>query len=155
MPGDKTEQTLQTFDRVEKALSTFDRATGFNCAQSVFTAFSGDFGLDRETALKLSCGLGGGMGRCGQACGAVSGAVMALGLKYGKYLQDDNESKERTYSTVQEFIKQFTERNKTVNCNELVGLDIRTADKQLVKETCANVCPGFVKDAVEIAGSLL
>ena len=141
--------------KTDLALETFDRAAGFNCAQSVFSAFCEDFGLNRETALKLSCGFGGGMGRCGQACGAVSGAVMALGLKYGKYLREDNESKEKTYAAVQEFIRLFTERNRTVSCNELVGVDIKTADIQLVKDITAKVCPGFVKDAVEILETLL
>ena len=142
--------------KVGQALECFDGINGFSCSQSVFSTYAEEFGLDKEMALKLSCGLGGGMGRTGQACGAVTGAIMVLGLKYGKYLREDNASKERTYALVQEFIKQFNERNNTINCNELLQIDdMRTTDKELLKKLTREQCPRYVRDAAEILETLL
>ena len=68
-------------ERSEKAEALFK--SGYNCSQSVFAAYADIFGIDTETALKISCGLGGGCGRQRELCGAVSGAVLAIGMKYG------------------------------------------------------------------------
>ena len=67
--------------RVEQAVSCFQG--GFNCSQAVLSTYAQDFGLDREAALKLAAGFGGGMGRMAGTCGAVTGAFMVLGLKHG------------------------------------------------------------------------
>jgi C_GCAxxG_C_C family probable redox protein len=56
----------------------------FNCSQSVFTAFAPDFGISADESLKIACAFGGGMGRRQLTCCAVTGALMALGLKYAK-----------------------------------------------------------------------
>jgi C_GCAxxG_C_C family probable redox protein len=56
--------------------------SGYNCAQAILYAFGPDLGLDGETALKVATGLGAGMGRRGEVCGAVTGGILALGLKY-------------------------------------------------------------------------
>ena len=141
--------------RVERAIEFFKDTNGFNCAQSIFATYSEAFGLDRETALKLSCGLGAGMGKTGQVCGAVSGAILALGLKYGRYRLEDTESKDRTYALVQEFEKLFCERNKTVNCNELLQIDLRTADREVVREITQKQCSRYVRDAAEILETLI
>ena len=66
-------------DKVSHALSTFD--SGFNCSQSVLTAFCNEFGLHDEPAFRIACGFGGGMGRMAKTCGAVTGAFMVIGLK--------------------------------------------------------------------------
>jgi len=141
--------------KVDEVVEFFQNGKGFNCAQSIFATYCGDFGLDREAALKLSCSLGGGMGRLGQACGAVSGACLVIGLKHGKFLPDDRESKENTYKHVHEFGNRFIERNQTLNCHELLQLDLRYADKQTIKERTSKICPGIVKDAAEILESIL
>jgi len=67
--------------RVEEAVSCF--ADGFSCSQSIVSTYGTEFGVDREKALKISTGFGGGMGRLGGTCGAVTGAIMVIGLKYG------------------------------------------------------------------------
>lgn len=72
--------------RKEEALRLFE--SGFNCNQAVLTAFSGELGIDKETALKIGTGFGGGVRR-GDVCGAVSGAVMVLGMKQGHYIEGD------------------------------------------------------------------
>ena len=66
----------------EVAMEKF--VAGYNCAQSVLYAFGPELGLDGEISLKLATGLGAGMGRRGEVCGAVTGGILALGLKYGR-----------------------------------------------------------------------
>lgn len=141
--------------RVNEVTEFFRNGKGFNCAQAVFSTYCEDFGLDKEIALKLSCGLGGGMGRLGQVCGAVSGAGLVIGLKHGKVLPDDKESKEKTYAMVHEFGKRFIERNQTVNCHELLQVDLLRGDKEIIKERVREVCPRVVKDAAEILEAIL
>ncbi|MDL2259163.1 C-GCAxxG-C-C family protein [Eubacteriales bacterium OttesenSCG-928-K08] len=129
--------------------------SGFNCAQAVFSTYSEEFGLDKETALKLSCGLGAGMGRLGHVCGAVSGAYLVIGLKYGQFQPNDKEEKEKTYAMVQEFSKRFEERNGTTICRDLLGVDLLQDDKVFTAERIKEVCPKMVQDATEIIEELL
>lgn len=128
---------------------------GFNCAQAVLSTYCEALGLDKETALKLSCGLGAGMGRLGHVCGAVSGAYLLLGLKYGQSQSNDKEAKEKTYALVQAFSKRFEERNGTTICRDLLGVDLLLDDKVLAAERVKDVCPKMVQDAAEIIEELL
>jgi C_GCAxxG_C_C family probable redox protein len=114
-----------------------------------------DLGLDKETAFKLACGLGAGMGRLGHVCGAVSGAYLVIGLKHGNFLLGDEKSKEKTYALVQEFERRFVERNQTTICRELLQVDLLHGDKMTIKERVLDICPRVVKDAAEILESLL
>jgi len=95
------------------------------------------------------------MGRFGDTCGAVSGAYLLIGLKYGKYLKDDNQAKEKTYALVREFTRLFKERNQTTVCRELLGVDLMTADKQIAAERVKALCPKMVRDAAEIVEEIL
>jgi C_GCAxxG_C_C family probable redox protein len=142
--------------RADDAAACFGR--GFNCAQSVLYAFCEDFGMSREEALKVSCAFGAGMGRMGDTCGAVSGGLMAIGLKYGKFREDDEAAKEKTYALAQELARRFQERNGTVVCRELLGLEIGTHEgAKMFKEKGyhASRCTKYVRDAAEIAEELL
>jgi C_GCAxxG_C_C family probable redox protein len=65
-------------NRVEQAVSCFKN--DLNCSLAILATYGQQFGLARETALKLAAGFGGGMGRMGHACGAVTGAFMGLML---------------------------------------------------------------------------
>lgn len=131
---------------------------GFNCAQAVFAAFSSELGLDEQTALKIAGGFGGGMGHTGYTCGAVSGAVMAIGLKHGKCKAEDTEAKARTYALVQEFCRQFKEKHGSVLCTELTGHDLSSEEEVRAAREAGifqTVCPKLVGDAVSIAEKLL
>lgn len=108
-------------DRVERAIELFK--SGFNCSQAVFAAFAGEFGMDEETALKVSAGLGGGVGRSREVCGAVCGAAMLVGFKYGATDGDDAEAKQRCYQVVQQIIAEFKTNNPTIICRELLELN--------------------------------
>ena len=107
-------------ERTQRAVELFK--SGFNCSQSVFAAFAGEFGMDEETALKVSAGLGGGVGRAREVCGAVSGAAMLVGFRYGATDADDAESKARCYQVVQQIIAEFRESNPSIVCRELLAL---------------------------------
>lgn len=115
-------------------------------------------GLDREMALKVAGAFGGGMGRLGESCGAVTGALMVIGLKHGKIKDDDDAARERTYELVHEFTTRFRARNESILCRELLGHDLATpegmeavADKQLFTV----LCPRFVRQAAEILEQIL
>ena len=131
---------------------------GYACSQAVFSAFAGDFGLSDELALKLSAPFGGGMGRQGEVCGAVTGALMLIGLKSGNITAADRTAKEKTYSLVEEFTTRFRARHKTILCRELLGCELNTPEGfQQAKEQqlFIKVCPLVVQDAAEIVSGML
>lgn len=96
----------------EKAAALF--ATGLNCAQSVYCAFAEELGMDAETAAKVSAGLGGGVGRLREVCGAVTGATLVLGMKYGP-------DKTAVYEKVQEFAAIFKQEMGSIICRDLLA----------------------------------
>lgn len=97
---------------VEKAEALF--MSGMNCSQAVFGAFAPDFGMDETLAAKVSCGLGGGVGRMREVCGTVTGASLVLGLKYG-------EDKAAVYPHVQRFCERFKAECGSIVCRELLA----------------------------------
>jgi len=136
--------------REEKAVELF--SNGYNCAQAVLGAFCEDNGLDINTALKIASGFGGGI-RCGEVCGAVSGAIMVIGLKCGFYIQKDFEQKNYCNKKSYEFMEKFKELNGSVLCRDLLGVDIRCPDDHNTpeaREGHKNICPKLVKIAVQI-----
>jgi C_GCAxxG_C_C family probable redox protein len=140
----------------DSAVTIFNN--GFNCSQAVLASHCEELGLDKDSALKLSCAFGGGMGHIGEVCGAVSGALMLLGLRYGKYRIDDAEGKERTYKLVQDFTRQFKAKHGSIQCTDLIGYDI-SIEEELIRAREAGVfktvCPLLVKDSVELIEKLL
>ena len=82
---------------------------GYGCAQAVFTAFAPLTGVEKEQALRLAMGLGGGVGRMREVCGAVSGAAMVLGALYGG---DDARDKASAYAKVRQFADAFSREHK-------------------------------------------
>jgi len=142
-------------EKLEAALSMF-LDEKFNCAQSVLTVFCEKYGLDKKTALKISCGLGGGA-RHGALCGAVSGAVQVIGLKYGQTDASDTEAKKTCYAEAHEFIRRFREAHKSINCKELVdGNDIHglfisddEEKRNLIQDLHVNVCSKLLESAVK------
>lgn len=147
---------MESKDRVEEALATF--AQGFNCSQATLVALAPEAGLDRETALRVAGAFGAGFGRQGEACGAVAGALMAIGLKYAMVRPEEPEAKERTYQVAGEFIRRFMARHGALTCRELLGCDPSTPEglaRMKEKNFHATVCPRFVKAAVELASDVL
>lgn len=141
---------------IENAMSYF--AKGYSCSQSVLTAFAPKIGLDEKLALKVAGGFGGGIGRLGNTCGAVSGAVMVLGLKYCPTKASDQAKKDEMYQLVRNFITEFEKLHKTTVCRDLIGYDISEPEERLkASESGAfeNICPKLVQDAGEILTKML
>jgi C_GCAxxG_C_C family probable redox protein len=139
----------------EKALAL--QKEGFSCSQVVLAAFCDQFGVDKNQALKISSSFGGGM-HLNQTCGAVTGALMVIGLKYGRIKADDIAAKMKNIEVVTEFAKKFKERHNSLNCTELLGCDISTPQGlQKAKENnlIKQYCPKYVQSACEILEKLL
>jgi len=100
-------------NKVDKAGELFKG--GCNCAQAVFAAFADEFGLDEKLAKRISCGLGGGVGRMREVCGAVSAAAMIIGMRLGP-----NPDKTKAYPEIQEFCRKFKEQTGSIVCHELL-----------------------------------
>ncbi|MBD5547070.1 MAG: C_GCAxxG_C_C family protein [Lachnospiraceae bacterium] len=107
--------------RVEQATATFEE--GYTCAQSVFSTYADLFGMDRETALKLSSPMGGGIGRMREVCGAVSAMALLAGLKEGNTDPANEEGKEKIYLLTRQMAERFREQFGTIVCRELLGIE--------------------------------
>ena len=139
--------------KVNEVLESF--GGGFYCSQAILSAYCEEYGLDKETALKISCGLTAGMARLSSTCGAVTGAYMVISLKYGNCLLGDKDAIEKIFALIQEFDKRFIEKHSSTNCKELLGVDLRYGDKDLAGKQVKKLCPCFVKDAAEILEAVL
>ncbi len=140
--------------RSDIAVETF--LAGYNCAQAVLSAFSDELGLDPDTALRLATGFGAGMARLQGVCGAVSGGIIAIGLRHGRGEGQDRTPTEETYQKARELMAQFESRHGTLICRELLGgCDLNTDEGQrsfresgLMHTVCAG-CVRTVADALE------
>ena len=131
---------------------------GFNCAQAVLCSHCDEYGLPEAIAKKLSCGFGAGMAYTDNICGAVTGALMLIGLKYGKSMESDNEAKEKTYNLVKEFIEGFKKEYGSIECTELIKYDLSKEEELLKARTSGvftDLCPLFVKRSVELVEKIL
>lgn len=142
-------------DKIKNAIANFN--VGLHCSQCVLAAVSSDIGLDEDLALKISSGFGGGMCH-GELCGAVTGAVMALSLKYGNTDGSDNEAKQKEYEIVREFCKEFKNVNGSILCRDLMGVDFAERENRKIareKGLFKKNCPKYIKDAINILDELL
>ena len=138
------------------ALASFNQ--GITCSSAVFSAFSEELGLDDKTAKKIGCGFGAGISRTGNICGAVSGAIMVIGLKYGKAEQGDDGATEKTRALTRRFIQEFLKKNGSVNCTELLGFNLNNQDEYEAagrEKLFRTKCPELVRDAAVILEKIL
>jgi C_GCAxxG_C_C family probable redox protein len=123
----------------------------FNCAQTVFSLFAQDLGLDESTTLKIASGFGRGMA-CGGTCGAVTGALMVIGMKHGHFISE-TKAKAHTKMLVRRFNERFKEQHGALTCWELLGFDISTPDGEdaaYVKGVFDSLCPVYIKTACDL-----
>ena len=106
-------------NHVEKARDLF--LSGCSCSQAVFCAFAEDFGIEKDAALKLTSSFGGGLGGMRETCGAVSGMLMAAGMKWGYSDVGDLEIKTAHYARVRSLIEAFKQAHDTIVCRELLS----------------------------------
>lgn len=130
-------------NRVEKAEQLYKK--GYNCAQAVVCAYCDKFGIDEETAYRMAEGFGGGMGMM-ETCGAVTGAFMVAGMKKSAGTDEPGKTKAQTYKINRQITEEFKEKNSTIICRELKGVE----DGKVKRE-----CAGCIQDACEILEKIL
>lgn len=145
-------------ERVNQAVENFE--TGFNCAQSVFLAYSDVFELDLDMAKKMSVSFGGGMGRMREVCGTVSAMAMLAGFKYPVIDPSDQEARTRNYAMVQKMGDLFKENHETIICRQLLpaaeAASTTPAPSVRTQQFYAKrPCSRYVADAARIAGRML
>ena len=135
-------------NRIDDAVQLFEN--GYVCSQAVFAAFSSDFGVSKDDALKIGACFGSGM-RKGEVCGACTGALMALGLKYG-------DEKAKSDEVCNRFLDEFKRENGSYICRDLLECDISTPEGvEYAKENnlFKEVCPKMVESAAKITKSIV
>ena len=144
----------ETVDAAAQAVDTF--RDGINCTQAILSAWGSRHGLDRDTAMKLGGAFGSGM-NMGETCGAVTGALMIIGLRHAKVANAGFLSRNRTVRETRSFLERFKARNGTVVCKELLGCDLGTPEGRAAARRDRSFktrCPQFVRDAAEILEEL-
>ncbi len=139
---------LINMTRIEDAVQLFE--DGYVCSQAVFAAFSEDLGLSKEQALKIGACFGSGM-RKAEVCGACTGALMALGLKYGEDKSKSNEACVR-------LLDDFESENGSYICRDLLNCDISTEEGvEYARENnlFGELCPKMVESAARILEELI
>ena len=134
---------------------------GYNCAQSVFCAFTDVTGYDIDTSARMASSFGGGLGRLRETCGAVSAAALILGIVNGYADPADYEAKKQHYELVREFADKFKEKDKSIICRELLteaslnpesgGAPEQRSEEYYQKRPC----PNLVYDAALILDEMI
>lgn len=145
-------------ERAQKARELFFE--GYNCTQAVVGAFADIFGMDTETAMRFSEGMGGGMGRMRMTCGAVSGMALVAGLKLSTGKPGDLETRSKVYAKVREMAAAFEEKNGSIICRELLGAAMPKDNGARPEDRTAQYykkrpCPGCIYDCAEIVEKCL
>ena len=142
-------------ERVRLSVDLFTQ--GFGCCQSVIAAFADMYGMDRDTALRIGAGFGGGIGRLRMVCGAVSGIVTLVGLHYGSTDGEDHEGKANCYKVVQDLLERFRLQNGSIICADLLaqnGCKVETnthmPDRRDADYYSTRPCARKVEDAARI-----
>jgi C_GCAxxG_C_C family probable redox protein len=141
--------------KVQQAVNLFEQ--GYNCSQAVLAAYGPALGMEKETCLKVASGFGGGMGRSGGVCGAITGVFMVIGLKYGSASAEDKDAKLQTYQLVANALESFRNRTGSVNCRDLLGFDLGTPEGQTRAKQPGSfdICAGIVRSAAEIVEKIM
>lgn len=132
----------------EEAVALFKEK--YNCCQAIFLPYSKLFGIDRDTALKMASGFGGGIARMGETCGAINAAVMVLGLKYGFTDNNDIDKKEKLNEIIKDFIKKFKSSHKNIYCRNLL-----TEDEGVIHKMHSGKCATIVEEICDLLNEYL
>jgi C_GCAxxG_C_C family probable redox protein len=138
----------------DSAIDKFKK--GLNCAQAVFSTFGPSCGLDEEMCVRIASPFGGGIGHLQEVCGAVSGAIMVIGLKHGAG-STERDVRDHINELAQNFVRDFKLRNNSVLCRDLLSFDITTKSglAEARKKGVFAPCAGYVRNAVEILETML
>lgn len=150
---DELDNMLKESARAQSAMAHF--LEGYNCSQSILLAFEDVHGLDRNTALTMSCSFGGGMGRLREVCGGMSGVFMVLGLLYGYDNPKDMKAKKEQYERVQQLAGEFRALHGSIVCRDLLGIkkegpDTPTPEPRTPEYYQKRPCPKMIGSAAMI-----
>jgi C_GCAxxG_C_C family probable redox protein len=130
---------------------------GFNCAHAVLSWCSRDLELSEDPGERVRAMFGGGIGAMGLTCGAVTGALMAIRLKYARAGNGGEASPGRAKCVEREFTKRFVKLHGSICCKELLGIDISTAeglDQAAAAGLFTTRCPAYVRDSAALVEHL-
>lgn len=143
--------------RKERALELFSNRC--NCSQAVFAAFRQIKVLDEASALRLATMFGGGVaGSGGGMCGAVTGALLVLSMRYGMGGIEELANKRKTYELGRQFIEEFEKRMGSGRCESILGLCIgepENLQKARELKLFETVCVSAVATASDILEEML
>jgi C_GCAxxG_C_C family probable redox protein len=142
---------------MSKAQTAVDYFETYNCAQSVLAAYAEDLNLDKETALQAAVGFGGGIGRLQETCGAVSAAVMILGLASGFKEEDRRPKINEVYAKVYSFTEEFKREYGTIKCRDLLDCDLLSEEGQkfFKEHNLKEKCRAYVRLCCELLDKYL
>ncbi len=131
---------------------------GYDCSQVVLRAFSEELGITEDEANKVAACFGGGM-LMGEVCGVITGALMAIGLKYG-HSNPENlmEQKEIMMAKSTEFREKLMEKHGSLICRPLLGYDVSKPEElqeALESGRMLDFCPKLAKDAIDILKEII
>lgn len=141
--------------KAEEILNQFSK--GFDCSQVVMACSADDIGMNEESAKKVSASFGEGM-MCGETCGAVTGALMAIGMKYGHYMENHQNQKKMMVEKTVEFKEKFLQKYSSGMCKDLLGYNISVPEdreKIIEKGLLVNFCPKVIEDVLAILKEVL
>ncbi len=142
-------------DNISKAVQYYEN--GYMCSQAVFAAFAEQFGVTEKQAFQIGACFGGGMGK-GEVCGACTGALMVLGMKYGQFDLSDTESRAQSGAMAVKFLDEFEKRKGSYVCRDILGCDLRTEEGSNYARSNGlfrTLCPEMVRTAAEILTEML
>lgn len=133
----------------------FPEGRPYNCTESVLLTLSEHLGVESDLMPRIATGIGAGFSLNGFTCGSISGAAMAIGLKYGRSTNQENP--QATWNRVDRFIEAFRDRWGAVTCRELTGLDVKTPEGMMeyLRSVHDYACTERVKYAVGKAIEIL
>ena len=147
---------IKDMSKIEKTVQYFN--DGFSCSQAILLTYGTRFGLDEKTAIRLGTGFSGGMARNAEVCGAVTGAIAVIGLKYGMTKLGEDSKKVETFDIVNNLIRRFRKKHVSILCRDLLGCDISTEEGRKLavdKNMFKTLCPEFVRTAAEALEDIL
>ena len=115
---------------------------GHRCSEAILKSYGPSVGLPESLAMKIGCALGGGLGSTRNLCGAVSSAIIVLGLIFGRESESDQLSKDKTNQIISQFVEKFLSTFQSLNCNDLLNLD-------------EDICPRLVQEATKILDEII
>ena len=142
-------------DNVSKAVQYYEN--GYMCSQAVFAAFAEEFSITEKQAFQIGACFGGGMCK-GEVCGACTGALMVLGMKYGQFDLNDTASRAKGRAMAVKFLNEFEKRKNSYICRDILGCDLRTEEGKIFARSNGlfkTLCPEMVRTAAEILTEML